>query len=146
MDEDELRASLRATMTMTPPPPMATAKALAAGNKAVRRRAAWAGAGLTAVLVAATSVGAAVGLHPQNTNMTAAGGPGYVEVDSNPNPLRSLLATPMPTLRDGAWTTTGVRRGTQDKKVFVREDLAPDALKRFTAAIEQARRAIDFKP
>jgi L-alanine-DL-glutamate epimerase-like enolase superfamily enzyme len=33
----------------------------------------------------------------------AAGGPGYVEVDSNPNPLRTLLAAPMPALRDGAY-------------------------------------------
>jgi hypothetical protein len=50
---------------------MASAAALAAGHRAVRRRAAWAGAGLTAVLVVATSVAVAVGLQPQNRPMNA---------------------------------------------------------------------------
>lgn len=72
MDEDELRAALRTTMTLTPPPPMESGAALAAGHRAVRRRAAWAGASLTAVLVVATSVAAAVAPHPTGGPVTAA--------------------------------------------------------------------------
>ena len=30
------------------------------------------------------------------------GGPGFVEVDSNPNPLRELLARPLPKIVNGA--------------------------------------------
>ena len=49
-------------------------------------------------------LGGGIGLVASIHLKAAAGGPGYVEVDSNPNPLRSLLATPMPALRDGAYT------------------------------------------
>lgn len=94
MDEDELRANLRATMTMTPPPPMASAAALAAGHRAVRRRAAWAGAGLTAVLVAATTVAAAVGLHRYDQPMTAAAGPG-AGVTTMPSPVDTKPSWPL---------------------------------------------------
>jgi L-alanine-DL-glutamate epimerase-like enolase superfamily enzyme len=48
-------------------------------------------------------LGGGVGLVASMQLKAAAGGPGYVEVDSNPNPLRTLLATPMPELRDGAY-------------------------------------------
>ena len=64
MDEDELRAAFRTATTLRTPPPMESAAALAAGHRAVRRRAARAGAGLTAVLVAATSAAVAWGLRP----------------------------------------------------------------------------------
>ena len=49
-------------------------------------------------------LGGGIGLMASIQLKAAAGGPGYVEVDSNPNPLRTLLATPMPGLRDGAYT------------------------------------------
>jgi L-alanine-DL-glutamate epimerase-like enolase superfamily enzyme len=49
-------------------------------------------------------LGGGIGLVASMQLKAAAGGPGYVEVDSNPNPLRTLLATPMPELRDGAYT------------------------------------------
>jgi hypothetical protein len=93
VDEDELRANLRATMTMTPPPPMASAAAVAAGHRAVRRRATWAVAGLTAVLVAATSVAAAVGLHSQNGPMTAAAG-ASARVTKTPSPADTKPSWP----------------------------------------------------
>jgi L-alanine-DL-glutamate epimerase-like enolase superfamily enzyme len=49
-------------------------------------------------------LGGGIGLMASIQLKAAAGGPGYVEVDSNPNPLRTLLATPMPGLKDGAYT------------------------------------------
>lgn len=49
-------------------------------------------------------LGGGIGLMASIQRKAAAGGPGFVEVDSNPNPLRTLLATPMPDLRDGAHT------------------------------------------
>ena len=48
-------------------------------------------------------LGGGIGLIASIQLKAAAGGAGYVEVDSNPNPLRSLLATPMPAFRDGAF-------------------------------------------
>ena len=35
--------------------------------------------------------------------LSAVGGEGLLEVDSNPNPLRALLAQPFPRLADGAF-------------------------------------------
>jgi L-alanine-DL-glutamate epimerase-like enolase superfamily enzyme len=49
-------------------------------------------------------LGGGIGLVASIHLKAAAGGPGYVEVDSNPNPLRTLLATPMPALKNGAYT------------------------------------------
>lgn len=49
-------------------------------------------------------LGGGIGLVASMHLKAAAGGPGYVEVDANPNPLRNLLATPMPALQDGAYT------------------------------------------
>jgi L-alanine-DL-glutamate epimerase-like enolase superfamily enzyme len=49
-------------------------------------------------------LGGGVGLVASMHLKAAAGGPGYVEVDANPNPLRDLMATPMPPLDDGAVT------------------------------------------
>ena len=48
-------------------------------------------------------LGGGIGLMASIQLKAAAGGPGHVEVDANPNPLRTLLATPMPLLRDGAF-------------------------------------------
>jgi D-galactarolactone cycloisomerase len=48
-------------------------------------------------------LGGGIGLMASIQLKAAVGGPGYVEVDSNPNPLRTLLAGPMPGLRDGAY-------------------------------------------
>ena len=62
VNEDDLRAAMRATLTMDPPPPMESAAALTAGRRAVRRRTTLAGAGATAVLVAVTAVAAGPGL------------------------------------------------------------------------------------
>lgn len=57
MDENDLREAMRTTMTLAaPPPPMASATALSAGRRAVRRRATLTGAGITAALVAVAAV------------------------------------------------------------------------------------------
>ena len=49
-------------------------------------------------------LGGGIGLVASMHLKAAAGGDGYVEVDSNPNPLRTLLARPMPALVDGVYT------------------------------------------
>lgn len=49
-------------------------------------------------------LGGGIGLMASMHLKAAAGGPGYVEVDSNPNPLRDLMATPMPALHEGTVT------------------------------------------
>ncbi len=46
-------------------------------------------------------LGGGIGLAASMHLKTAVGGPGYVEVDANPNPLRDLLAMPAFTVRDG---------------------------------------------
>lgn len=48
-------------------------------------------------------LGGGIGLMASIQLKAAAGGAGHVEVDANPNPLRSLLATPMPAFSDGAF-------------------------------------------
>ncbi|SMP63265.1 mandelate racemase/muconate lactonizing enzyme family protein [Noviherbaspirillum suwonense] len=69
-------------------------------------------------------LGGGIGLIASIHLKAAAGGPGYVEVDSNPNPLRTLLATPMPALRDGAYTLTdGAGLGAAPDMDVVREYL-----------------------
>ncbi len=47
-------------------------------------------------------LGGGIGLLASMHLKAAVGGPGYVEVDSNPNPLRELLATPCPAVNEGA--------------------------------------------
>jgi len=47
-------------------------------------------------------LGGGIGLLASMHLKAAVGGPGYVEVDSNPNPLRELLATPCPVVNEGA--------------------------------------------
>jgi D-galactarolactone cycloisomerase len=47
-------------------------------------------------------LGGGIGLVASMHLKTAVGGPGYVEVDANPNPLRELLAVPNFAVRDGA--------------------------------------------
>jgi D-galactarolactone cycloisomerase len=49
-------------------------------------------------------LGGGIGLIASMQLKAAAGGPGYVEVDSNPNPLREMLATPFPSLDNGSIT------------------------------------------
>jgi L-alanine-DL-glutamate epimerase-like enolase superfamily enzyme len=49
-------------------------------------------------------LGGGIGLLASMHLKAAVGGAGYVEVDSNPNPLRELLATPYPAVDDGAIT------------------------------------------
>jgi hypothetical protein len=75
---------------------MGSAAALAAGRQAVRRRAAWAGAGLTAVLVVATSVAVAAGLQPR------------------PAPPVTAAAIPQPTDTKPSWPLDGDGRPQQD--------------------------------
>ena len=54
MNENDLRDAMRTTLTLSAePPPMDSATAVSAGRRAVRRRTTLAGAGATAVLVAA---------------------------------------------------------------------------------------------
>jgi L-alanine-DL-glutamate epimerase-like enolase superfamily enzyme len=47
-------------------------------------------------------LGAGIGLTASFHLKAAVGGPGYVEVDANPNPLREMLAVPMFPLAEGA--------------------------------------------
>ena len=47
-----------------------------------------------------------IGLMASAHLLSAVGGEGVLEVDSNPNPLRALLAQPFPHLRDGAFALT----------------------------------------
>jgi L-alanine-DL-glutamate epimerase-like enolase superfamily enzyme len=49
-------------------------------------------------------LGGGIGLVASMHLKAAVGGPGYVEVDANPNPLRDLLAVPAPAVHDGAVT------------------------------------------
>lgn len=51
-------------------------------------------------------LGAGLGLHASMHLKAAVGGPGYVEVDANPNPLRNLLAAPDFLVHDGAVSLT----------------------------------------
>ena len=51
-----------------------------------------------------------------------------------------------PELADGAWTTLRIVRGTQDKRVFRREDAGPASLKALEAAIDELRARIRFVP
>jgi hypothetical protein len=61
VNENELREAMHATLTaVAEPPPMDSAAALTQGRRAVRRRAALAGTGVTAVLAAAAVVGVSV--------------------------------------------------------------------------------------
>jgi hypothetical protein len=84
VNENDLRAAMRASMTLTPPPPMESAAAVAAGRRAVRRRATFAGAGATAavIAVAAVAVHPAVGLLPggDGTPWAGAGFPAGIPV------------------------------------------------------------------
>jgi hypothetical protein len=106
VNEDELRAALRTTMTLTPPPPMESAAALAAGHQAVRRRAALAGTGLIGVLVVATSVAIAVGLGPKSAPITADTKPSW-PLDGNGQPQEDATA------RSGMRYEQGVKLQTQ---------------------------------
>jgi L-alanine-DL-glutamate epimerase-like enolase superfamily enzyme len=47
-------------------------------------------------------LGGGIGLIASMHLKAAVGGPGFVEIDSNPNPLRELLACPLPKISDGA--------------------------------------------
>lgn len=49
-------------------------------------------------------LGGGIGLVASMHLKAAVGGPGWVEVDSNPNPLRELLATPQPRVDEGRVT------------------------------------------
>jgi L-alanine-DL-glutamate epimerase-like enolase superfamily enzyme len=49
-------------------------------------------------------LGGGIGLVASMHLKAGVGGPGYVEVDANPNPLRDLLAVPAPAVHDGAVT------------------------------------------
>jgi D-galactarolactone cycloisomerase len=53
-------------------------------------------------------LGGGIGLVASMQLKAAVGGAGYVEVDSNPNPLRDLLATPALTLQEGVVTLPGL--------------------------------------
>jgi hypothetical protein len=107
VDEDELRAAFRTTMTMKTPPPMGSAVAVAAGHKAVRRRTAWAGAGLTAFLVAATSVAVAAGLGPHQQPMNTAALPSAAPTPGDGKPSWPLDGDGKP--QEDATARSGLR-------------------------------------
>jgi hypothetical protein len=89
MNEDELRAALRTTMTVTlAPPSMNAADAVGRARRAqVRHRAAWIGSGgAAAVAIVAVAVTAAAGRSPADL----AGGP-------PPSPMPTVTVQPAPT-------------------------------------------------
>jgi L-alanine-DL-glutamate epimerase-like enolase superfamily enzyme len=49
-------------------------------------------------------LGGGIGLLATLHLKAAVGGPGFAEVDANPNPLRELLAGELPAVRDGSVT------------------------------------------
>jgi hypothetical protein len=51
-----------------------------------------------------------------------------------------------PELQDGAWVTTRVLRGKQDKRVIRRDAAGPEALKQLEAAITALQSRIGFTP
>ena len=51
-----------------------------------------------------------------------------------------------PEVQDGAWVTTRVLRGTQDKRVMRREAVGPAGLKQLEAAIAALQARIGFTP
>lgn len=51
-----------------------------------------------------------------------------------------------PEVQDGAWTTTSIARGEQDKRVFRRNDTGPAELKAIEAAIETLRTKLSLVP
>lgn len=50
-----------------------------------------------------------------------------------------------PATRDGAWTATSVFRGSEETKVFRRDDAGPAALKTIEQQIDATRRRIEFR-
>ena len=94
MDENELRAALRATVTHHPePPPMESGAAIVAGRRAARRRHLLAGGGAAAAILAVTlAVIPGQGYFPDGgTGIEAAGDPsGAVE----PSPTGTFRPTP----------------------------------------------------
>lgn len=71
-------------------------------------------------------LGGGIGLMASIQLKAAAGGAGHVEVDANPNPLRSLLATPMPAFSDGAFVLgEQAGLGVEPDGEVVREYLRP---------------------
>jgi D-galactarolactone cycloisomerase len=65
-----------------------------------------------------------VGLMASAHLLAAVGGEGMLEVDCNPNPLRTLLAQPFPALKDGAFVLTdapglGIEPDLEAAKAFV---------------------------
>src|SRR5690242_7034095 len=126
MNEDELRAALRTTMTVTlAPPSMNAADAVGRARRAqVRHRAAWIGSGgAAAVAIVAVAVTAAAGRSPADL----AGGP-------PPSPMPTVTVQPAPTASAKTVWPTGpdgspqedrtARAGTQyDKGTKLLDDL-----------------------
>ena len=87
VDENDLRAAMRASMTINPPPPMESAPVLSAGRRAVRRRATLAGAGVTATVLAVTAVAVNPGLQlvsggDSDSSVAGAGAPSAIPTPS----------------------------------------------------------------
>lgn len=100
MDENELRAALRTTITLHPePPPMESRTAIAAGRRAARRRNLLAGGGAAAAILAVT-LAAIPGqgyFNNGGTGIQVAGEPSEAVTPPpprNPVPLSSLQVTP----------------------------------------------------
>jgi len=99
MNEDELRAALRTTMTVTAAPPsMNAAAALSRGRRAqVRQRAAWIGSGgATALAIFAVAITATAGRGPA----LVAGGP-----PASPMPTVTGIPAPTATGTKTVWPT-----------------------------------------
>ena len=96
-NENDLREALRTTMTLVAePPPMASAAALAAGRRAVRRRVALTGAGATAAVAAVAALAVGPGMQlvagpGGGSPLTQAGGPGV-----SPEPGTAQLVPGIP--------------------------------------------------
>lgn len=107
MNENDLRAAMRASLTITPPPPMESAAAVTAGRRAVRRRATLAGAGAAAVLVAATALAVNPGLR-----LVAGGGDAPVAGPGAPSAYPAPSAAGDDT--KPAWPTDGDGKPQED--------------------------------
>ncbi|MET0494979.1 MAG: hypothetical protein ABW000_17795 [Actinoplanes sp.] len=110
-NENDLREALRTTMTLVAePPPMASAAALAAGRRAVRRRVALTGVGATAAVaaVAALAVGPGMQLVSGSNGDAPWAGPGQpsAEVSAVPAP-GATGQTPGPEDTKPVWPMDG---------------------------------------
>ncbi|GAA2500746.1 hypothetical protein [Winogradskya humida] len=110
MNENDFRAALRDTMTLSPPPPMDSATAVGAGRRSVRRRNSAVGAGAAAVLVAATALAVNPGIWLSSENAPAAPAAAVPSVLASPAAAGDKTEPAWPTDGDGKPQTDATSR------------------------------------